>query len=78
MSRGEKSRSVEEAVKGYASGDVTLRQAAALIEVTPREMIEILLAHGVKGNVAREQARRTDEHLNRILRREEFTDLDEI
>ncbi|PIN76131.1 hypothetical protein COV18_00765 [Candidatus Woesearchaeota archaeon CG10_big_fil_rev_8_21_14_0_10_37_12] len=39
------------AVQLYKQGQVTLREAAKLCSVTLREMIEILLDHGVKGNI---------------------------
>ena len=48
----------EYAVQLYREGKVTLRQAASMAETTLREMIEILLEHGVKGNVTLSQARK--------------------
>jgi predicted HTH domain antitoxin len=48
----------EYAVQLYRDGKVTLRGAAAMAETTLREMIEILLEHGVKGNVTVGQARK--------------------
>ncbi len=47
----------EYAVQLYREGKITLREAAAMAETTLREMIEILLEHGVKGNVTVSQAR---------------------
>ncbi len=51
----------EYAVQLYRDGKVTLREAAAMAETTLREMIEILLEHGVKGNVTLDQARKAIE-----------------
>jgi len=51
----------EYAVQLYREGKVTLREAAAMAETTVREMIEILLEHGVKGNVTLDQQRKAIE-----------------
>jgi len=51
----------EYAVSLYRDGNVTLREAAELAEATPREMIEILLEHGIRGNVTLDQQRRAIE-----------------
>lgn len=51
----------EYAVRLYREGKVTLREAAAMAETTLLEMIEILLEHGVKGNVTTEQERKAIE-----------------
>ncbi len=51
----------EYAVQLYRDGKVTLREAAEMAEATPREMIEILLEHGVKGNVTVAQQRKAIE-----------------
>lgn len=48
----------EYTVRQYREGKVTLREAAAIAETTVREMIEILLEHGVKGNVTIDQERK--------------------
>ena len=48
----------EYAVQLYREGKVTLREAAAMADTTVREMIEILLEHGVKGNVTLDQQRK--------------------
>jgi len=47
----------EYAVRLYRQGKITLNEAAEIASVTPREMIDILLDHGVKGNVTVSQAR---------------------
>ena len=46
------------AVGLYREGKATLREAAELAEATPREMIEILLDHGIRGNVTVDQQRK--------------------
>jgi len=51
----------EYAVSLYRDGNVTLREAAELAEATPREMIEILLEHGIRGNVTLDQQRKAIE-----------------
>ena len=51
----------EYAIQLYREGKVTLREAAVMADVTPREMIEILLEHGVKGNVTVDQERKAIE-----------------
>ncbi len=35
----------------YKHGKVSLREAAELSNLSAREMIDVLLAHGVKGNI---------------------------
>ncbi len=46
------------AVKLYLEGKVTLGEASTLANVTLREMIDILLAHGIKGNIRLDQQRK--------------------
>lgn len=46
------------AVGLYREGKATLREAAELAEATPREMIEILLDYGVRGNVTVDRQRK--------------------
>ncbi len=53
----------EYAVRLYREGKITLNEAADLARATPREMIEILLDHGVKGNVTVGQARKALEYV---------------
>ena len=47
----------------YREGKITLNEAAELASATPREMIDILLDHGVKGNVTVSQARKALEYI---------------
>lgn len=53
----------EYAVRLYREGKITLNEASELASATPREMIEILLDHGVKGNVTIGQARKALEYI---------------
>ncbi len=39
------------AVKLYREGRMTLNEVAELADVPPREMIDILTSHGVRGNI---------------------------
>jgi len=48
----------EYAVRLYREGKITLRDAAELADTTVRGMIDILLDHGVKGNVTATQERK--------------------
>ncbi|MFA5896957.1 MAG: UPF0175 family protein [Thermoplasmata archaeon] len=48
----------EYAIRLYREGRVTLNEAAGLAQTTPREMIDLLLDHGVKGNVTAGQQRK--------------------
>jgi len=50
------------AVRLYKDGKITLNEAADLASATPREMIDILLDHGVRGNVTMSQQRKALEH----------------
>lgn len=51
----------EYAVRQYREGRVTLGEAAGIAESAAREMIEILVEHGVKGNVGADQERKAIE-----------------
>ena len=53
----------EYAVRLYREGKITLNEAAGIAGMTPREMIETLLDHGVKGNVTVSQDRKGLEYL---------------
>lgn len=47
----------EYAVRLYREGKITLRDAAELADTAVRGMMDILLDHGVKGNVTASQER---------------------
>jgi len=53
----------EYAIHLYRDGKVTLNEAADIAGVTPREMIEVLWDHGVKGNVTVDQQRKALEYV---------------
>lgn len=52
----------EHAVRLYRDGAATLNEAAEVAGVTPRDMIDLLLDHGVRGNVTLEQQRTAIAH----------------
>ncbi|MGQ0797486.1 MAG: UPF0175 family protein [Methanobacteriota archaeon] len=56
----------EYGVRLYRDGKITLNEAAELADATPREMIEILLDHGVKGNVTVSQARKALDYVRAV------------
>lgn len=59
----------EYAVQLYREGKVTLNEAAELAGLPPREMLEVLWEHGVKGNVTLEQERAAIANLLKGVRR---------
>lgn len=50
------------AVRLYKDGKITLNEAADLASTTPREMIDILQDHGVRGNLTMNQQRKALEY----------------
>ena len=46
------------AVKLYREGKTSLTEAANLANITVREMIDLLLDHGVKGNIRADQQKK--------------------
>lgn len=46
------------AVRLYREGRVTLREAAALADLSLREMLDVLLARGVRGNIRLDQQKK--------------------
>lgn len=46
---------IEYAVRLYKDGKITLREAAKLANVSLRRMLDVLMDHGVKGNVSMSQ-----------------------
>ncbi len=51
------------AVDLYREGKITLNEASELADVTVREMIDILLDRGVRGNVRLDQQRKAIEFI---------------
>ncbi len=45
---------------------MTLREASELADVSLREMPELLMEHGIKGNVTLKQQQRSLEHVERM------------
>ncbi len=46
------------AVKLYKEGKMTLNEAAGLADASPREMIDMLASHGVRGNITLDQQKK--------------------
>lgn len=53
----------EYAVRLYRDGKVTLNEAAEVAGASPREMLEALWDHGVKGNVTVDQQRKALDYI---------------
>lgn len=49
----------EYAIILYKRGDITLREAAALCTLSMRNMLDVLIEHGVKGNVQYDTQKRS-------------------
>lgn len=58
------------AVDLYRNGRITLREAAEIINASVREMIDILLEHGVQGNVRFDQQKKALEFVSGIGRKQ--------
>ncbi|HKZ58276.1 MAG TPA: UPF0175 family protein [Candidatus Thermoplasmatota archaeon] len=54
------------AVELYRRGEVSLGEAARLAHATKRDMMEVLLNHGVKGNVTVEMQLEAQETMRRL------------
>jgi len=55
------------AVKLYREGKMSLTEAANLANVTMREMIDLLLDHGVKGNIRTDQQRKAIDFITKTV-----------
>lgn len=53
----------EYAVKLYKEGKITLQEAAELSNVSVRKMLDVLLEHGIKGNVRIDQQKKALEYV---------------
>jgi len=60
----------EYAVNLYRDKKATLREACELADVSLREMLEILMEHGIKGNVTLKQQQRSLEYMDRLFESE--------
>lgn len=57
----------EYAINLYKERRITLREAAELADVSLREMLDILIEHGIKGNVALKQQQKSIKHVENLL-----------
>ncbi len=57
----------EYAVNLYRDRKVTLREASELADVSAREMLDLLMEHGIKGNVTMKQQQKSLEYVERQL-----------
>ena len=57
----------EYAVNLYKERKVTLREASELADVSLREMLELLMEHGIKGNVMMKQQQMSLEYMEGML-----------
>ncbi|VVB56201.1 Uncharacterised protein [uncultured archaeon] len=58
----------EYAVNLYRDKKVTLREASELADLSPREMLDLLMEHGIKGNVTLKQQQRSLEYVEELLK----------
>ncbi|MDL5502638.1 MAG: UPF0175 family protein, partial [Candidatus Methanoperedens sp.] len=58
----------EYAVNLYRDKKVTLREASELADLSPREMLDLLMEHGIKGNVTLKQQQRSIEYVEELLK----------
>jgi hypothetical protein len=54
------------AVKLYREGKVSLAEAANLANISLREMIDVLLDHGVKGNIRADQQEKAIKFITKL------------
>ncbi len=57
----------EYAVNLYKDRKITLREASELADVSLREMLDLLVEHGIKGNVTLKQQQKSLEYVERML-----------
>jgi len=57
----------EYAINLYRDRKITLREASELADVSPREMLDLLMEHGIKGNVTFKQQQKSLEYVERLL-----------
>ena len=57
----------EYAVNLYRDRKMTLREASELADVSLREMLELLMEHGIKGNVTLKQQQKSLEYIKKLL-----------
>jgi predicted HTH domain antitoxin len=57
----------EYAVDLYKNRRITLREAAEVADVSLREMLDILMEHGIKGNVTLKQQQKSIKHAEKLV-----------
>ncbi len=57
----------EYAVNLYRDRKLTLREASELADVSPRDMLDLLMEHGIKGNVTLKQQQKSLENIKKLL-----------
>jgi len=51
----------------YRDRKATLREASELADVSLREMLDLLMEHGIKGNVTLKQQQKSLEYVEKLL-----------
>ena len=51
----------------YRDRKITLRKASGLVDLSLREMLDLLMQHGIKGNVTLKQQQKSLEYVDRLL-----------
>ncbi len=51
----------------YRDRKITLREASELADVSLREMLDLLMEHGIKGNVTLKQQHKSQDYVERLL-----------
>ncbi len=51
----------------YRDRKITLRKASGLVDLSLREMLDLLMEHGIKGNVTLKQQQKSLEYVERLL-----------
>lgn len=51
----------------YRERKITLREASELADISPREMLDLLMEHGIKGNVTLKQQQKSLEYVGTLL-----------
>ena len=57
----------EYAVNLYKDRKITLREASELADVSLREMLDLLMEYGIKGNVTLKQQQKSLEYVEKLL-----------
>lgn len=57
----------EYAVNLYKDRKISLREASELADISLREMLDLLMEHGIKGNVTLKQQQKSLEYVESLL-----------